>query len=136
MLGAAAVVTMLGGTVAATTAVDHVLAADRAGQVTHGQLLQMGKFETPDGHIVGQVVGYRGDPALVFMTIRDPGMNGTVGCRILLSNGRTAATGTFAVHNGVGEFARTMSVNIGQFRGATLVTSAGAVLATASFHWL
>jgi len=134
MLGAAAAVTMMGGTVAATTTVDHALAAASARPLTHGELFQIGKFETAQGRTVGQIAAYRGDPSWVFMSIRDPGMNGTLGCRIQLRDGRTAAKDTLVVHNGAGEFARTISTDVGQFRGATLLASDGSVLATATFH--
>jgi hypothetical protein len=133
VLAAASVVTMVGGTVAATTAVEHSLAAANVSRLSHDQLLRVGQFESAGGQAVGEIVAYRGAPSWVLMSIRDPGMNGPVGCRIEMSNGRTAATGTFVIHNGVGEFARPISVDIGQFREATLMTSAGSVLATASF---
>ena len=73
MVGAAAVVTMLGGAVAATTTVDHALAAAGARHATHGQLLRVGTFKSSDGRTVGQIVAYRGEPSWVFMSIRDPG---------------------------------------------------------------
>jgi hypothetical protein len=134
MMGAAAVVTMLGGTVAATTTVDHALAASSVSHATHGQLLRTGTFESTDGHVVGQIVAYRGNPSWVFMSIRAPGMNGSLRCQIELDNGHTAANGSFVVHNGVGDWARPISADIGRIRGATLVTSDGSALATASFR--
>jgi hypothetical protein len=130
--GAAAVLSMLGGTVAATTTVDHALASAKVSPVT--RLLRMGTFTSADGHAVGQIVAYRGDPSWVFMSFRDPEMNGAVRCQIEMDNGKTAATGTFEVHNGVGEWARPVSVDIDRVRGATLVTPAGSALATASFR--
>jgi hypothetical protein len=133
MVGAAAVVTMMGGAVAATTTVDHALAAAGGRALAHGQLLRMGTFQSTDGRNVGQIVAYRGDPSWVFMSIRAPGMNGTIGCQIQLDNGHTAAAGTFVVHNGVGQWARTVPADVGRFRGATLVTAAGSTVATASF---
>jgi hypothetical protein len=134
MVGAAAVVTMMGGAVAATTTVDHALAASSGRAVTPSQLLRVGTFESNDGRTVGQIVAYRGDPSWVFMSIRDPGMNGTIGCHIQMDNGKTAAAGTFVVHNGMGQWARTVPADVGRFRGATLVNAAGAAVATASFR--
>jgi len=134
MVGAAAVVTMMGGTVAATTTVDHALAAASVRHGVHGQLLRVGTFQSTDGRTVGQIVAYRGDPSWVFMSIRDPGTSGTISCQIQMNNGRTAAAGTFVIHNGVGQWARTVPVDVGRFRGATLVTAAGSSLATASFR--
>lgn len=134
LVGAAAVVTMMGGTVAATTTVNHSLAASSGHHVTQGQLLRVGTFESSDGHAVGKIVAYRGDPSWVFMTIQAPGVNGTIGCQIQMDSGRMAAAGSFEVHNGVGQWARTVPVDVGRFRGATLVTGAGTALATATFR--
>jgi hypothetical protein len=134
LVGAAAAFTMMGGTVAATTTVDHALAAASGRTLTHGQVLRVGTFESTDGRTVGQIVAYRGEPSWVFMSVRDPGMSGTIGCHIQLDNGRTAAAGTFVVHNGVGQWARTVPADVGRFRGATLVTAAGSAVATASFR--
>jgi hypothetical protein len=132
MLGAAAVVSLLGGTVAATTTVDHALASG-VPHANSGQLLRMGTFRSPDGRAVGQLVAYRGNPSWVFMSIRDPGMTGTVLCQLEADNGQTAATGEMVVHNGKGEWARPLSVDIGRVRGATLSTPSGSTLAVARF---
>jgi len=134
MVGAAACLTLIGGTVAATTTVDHALAAAGGRALPHGQLLRVGTFESTDGRTIGQIVAYRGNPSWVFMSIRDPGMNGTIGCHIQMENGRTAAAGTFVVHDGMGQWARTVPADVSRFRGATLVTAGGAAVATASFR--
>jgi hypothetical protein len=134
MIGAAALVTMMGGAVAATTTVDHALAAASGRHETHGQLLRVGTFKSSDGRTVGQIVAYRGEPSWVFMSIRDPGVNGTIRCQIQMDNGNTAAAGSFTVQNGVGQWARTVPADVGRFHGATLVTSTGSAVATASFR--
>jgi hypothetical protein len=133
LLGAAAVVSMLGGTVAATTTVDHALAASGVPHASSGQLLRTGTFRAPDGRSVGQLVAYRGNPSWIFMSIRDPGMNGTVHCRLETDNGQTAATGKMVVDNGRGEWARPLSADISRIRGATLSTASGSTLAVAAF---
>jgi hypothetical protein len=133
MMGAAAVVTMMGGAVAATTTVDHALAASSVSHGMTGQLLRMGTFKSADGRTVGQIVAYRGNPSWVFMSIRDPELNGPIGCQIQMDNGHTAAAGAFVVHNGVGQWARTVPADVGRFREATLVTTTGSPVATASF---
>jgi hypothetical protein len=133
MLGAAAVVSLLGGTVAATTTVDHALASGVPHAGT-GQLLRMGTFRSPDGRAVGQLVAYRGNPSWVFMSIRDPGMTGTVLCRLEADNGQIAASGEMVVHSGKGEWARPLSVDLGRVRGAILSTSSGSTLAVAHFN--
>lgn len=50
-----------------------------------------------------------------------------------MSNGAFTTAGTFVVHDGVANFAKTVSVDVGQFRQATLVSVSGSVLAKASF---
>jgi hypothetical protein len=132
-VAAAAAVTMMGGTVAATTAVEHAVAAGGASRFDQSHLLRVAHFESGGGNSLGELVAYGGSPSWVFMSIRDAGMNGRIVCRIKMSDGRTAANGTFVVHEGVGEFARPISVDISQLRQATLVTASGSVLATASF---
>jgi hypothetical protein len=134
LVGAAAVVSVMGGTVAATTTVDHALAAAGAPHSSQAQLLRVGTFKSSDGRTVGQIVAYPGDPSWVFMSIRDPAINGTIGCQIQMDNGRTAAAGSFDVHNGAGQWARTVPAAVGRFRGATLVTATGSAVATASFR--
>jgi hypothetical protein len=132
MLAAAAVASM-GGTVAATATVEHALAASSASHVAHNHFVRVGEFDSATSHDLGEIFAYRGEPSWVVMSIRLPGMNGTVGCRIEMKNGAVATAGTFVVHNGIGNYAKPVSVDVGQFRKATLVSAAGSVLATASF---
>ena len=134
LVGAAAAVTVIGGTVAATTGVEHAwVASGPAHQVTYSHLLRMGTFQSKEGKTVGEIVAYRGNPSWVFMSIKDPGLKGTVRCQIEMANGNSGPTGTFVLQNGVGDWARPIPVDINQIRGATLVTSTGSALATASF---
>jgi hypothetical protein len=133
MVGAVAAVTMLGGTVVATTTANHALAA-RTAPAGYGQILRTGTFTSAGGHAVGEIVAYRGNPSWVFMSIRVPGVTGSLRCQIEMDDGHTTATGTFVIHNGVGEWARPVSLDIDRFRGATLVNSGGTALATASFR--
>jgi hypothetical protein len=43
------------------------------------------------------------------------------------------AVGAFELHNGTGQWARTIRANIGRLRGAKLVTSTGSTVASATF---
>jgi hypothetical protein len=124
---------VIGGTVAATTGVEHALVAAPVPKDTYSQLLRMGTFESKDGHTIGEIVAYRGNPSWVFMSIRAQGLKGAVRCQIQMDNGHSGPTGTFVLQNGAGEWARPIPVDISQIRGATLVTSTGSALATASF---
>lgn len=134
IVGAAAALSTLGGTVVATTSVEHVLAVAPVPKHVYSQLLRLGTFESKDGHAIGEIVAYRGDPSWVFMSIRAPGVSGTIHCRIEMENGQTEAAGAFVVQNGVVDSARPIPVDVDRIRGATLVTSQGSVLATASFN--
>jgi hypothetical protein len=49
-----------------------------------------------------------------------------------IANGTTVPVGTFDVHDGVGEWAHTFGIDVGQLHGAKLVTAAGSTLATAT----
>ncbi|HLX87204.1 MAG TPA: hypothetical protein VKR22_01900 [Acidimicrobiales bacterium] len=124
---------VMGGALAATAGVEYSLAAAGVTHSSQNQLLRVGTFESAQGRTIGQIVAYRGHPSWVFMSIRDGVMNGTVGCQIHLSNGHTAPTGIFVVNNGRGEWARTVSFDVGAFRNATLTSPQGATLATATF---
>ena len=133
LVGVAAAVTVIGATAAATTGLEHGLAAAPAPKDTYGQLLRMGTFESKDGHTIGEIVAYRGNPSWVLMSIRDPGLTGTVRCQIEMDNGHSGPTGTFVLQSGKGDWARPIPVDIGRIRQATLVSSTGSTLATASF---
>jgi hypothetical protein len=133
VVGAAAAFSTLGGTVVATTSVEHVLAVAPIPKHSYSQLLRIATFESKDGRAIGEIVAYRGDPSWVFMSIRAPGVSGTIRCRIEMENGQTEAAGAFIVQNGVGDWARPIPVDVDRIRGATLVTSQGSALATASF---
>jgi regulation of enolase protein 1 (concanavalin A-like superfamily) len=79
------------------------------------------------------IVAYRGDPSWVFVSIRAQGVRGSIRCQIEMENGQTEAAGALVVQNGVGDWARPTPVDVDRIRGATLVTSQGSALATASF---
>ncbi len=134
LVGAAAAVTVIGGTVAATTGVEHALVATPAPKSTYSQILRVGTFESTNGRTIGEIVAYRGDPSWVFMSIRTPGLKGTLRCQIQLDNGHAGPSGTFLLQKGEGDWARPIPVDISRIRGATLVTSTGSMLATASFN--
>src|ERR1700722_2333024 len=62
LVGVAAAVTVIGGTAAATTGIEHGLAAAPAPKVAYSQLLRMGTYQSKDGKTVGEIVAYRGNP--------------------------------------------------------------------------
>jgi hypothetical protein len=133
LVAAAAAVTVIGGTVAATTGLEHAMAAAPVPNAAYGHLLRMGTFQSKDGQTIGEIVAYRGNPAWVFMSIRATGFEGTVRCQIEMDNGQMGPTGTFMLQNGAGAWGRTIPVDVNRIRGATLVSSTGSTLATATF---
>jgi len=122
----------LGGTVVATTSVQHASATAPISKHTYIPLLRMGTFESKDGHAIGEIVAYRGDPSWVLMSIRAPDVSGIIRCQIEMDNSQMEVAGSFVVENGVGDWARPIPVDIDRIRGAILVTSQGSALATAS----
>jgi hypothetical protein len=133
VVATAAAFSTLGGTVVATTSVEHALAVAPVPRHSYSQLLRIATFESNDGHAMGEIVAYRGDPSWVFMSFRASGVSGTIRCRIEMENGQTEAAGTFVIQNGVGDWARPIPVDVDRIRGATLVTPQGSALATATF---
>jgi hypothetical protein len=68
------------------------------------------------------------------MNVELPHYEGRLTCMLQVGNGTTVAFGTFIVHNGTGQFSKTIGdVSVSQLNGAKLVSSTGAALATASF---
>jgi hypothetical protein len=126
---------LVGGTVVAT---ENLLTSGAAPSVTaqapHGTVLRTGTFQTTDGHVLGQIVAYRGHPSWVFMQVDVPHYEGRIECMLQVDDGTTVAFGTFTIHNGVGQFSRTIgTVNVSHLRGAELVSSEGSSVAAATF---
>jgi hypothetical protein len=66
------------------------------------------------------------------MNVDASGASGTFTCELQLANGSTVPVGQFDVHDGVGEWAHTVGVDVGQVKVARLVTPSGLTLATAT----
>jgi hypothetical protein len=126
---------LVGGTAAAVTIIDH-RSPQGGGHVEATEAaLHSGQFKAADGRPVGQVLaykGYNGDPSWVFMNVDASGTNGTYTCQLVLSNGTSVPVGQFAVHDGIGEWAHTVSVDVKSIKSANLVGPSGATLATAT----
>jgi hypothetical protein len=128
----AAGVVLVGGTAVATEAFNQV-GAPAAIQAPHGKVLRTGTFETTDNRVMGQIVAYRGNPSWVFMNVGGSNYSGPITCKLQVENGSTVAVGVFHLHSGMGQFSRTIQVDIGSLRGAKLVSSSGSVVASATF---
>jgi hypothetical protein len=135
LVAAAAAAVLVTGTVVAT---ENFHTSDTApsatAQVPQGTVLRTGTFQTTDGHVLGQIVAYRGHPSWVFMNVHVPHYEGRIECMLQVDDGTTVAFGTFTIHNGVGQFSRAIGeVNVSRLRGAELVNSAGSAVAVATF---
>jgi hypothetical protein len=133
LVAAAAAIVLVGGTAVATDAFNQPTAVPAAVQAPQGQDLRTGTFLTADNHVIGQIVAYRGHPSWVYMKIGGSSYSGAITCMLHVQDGSTVAVGDFDLHRGTGEFSRTIRVDIGQLRGAKLVTPTGSVVASATF---
>jgi hypothetical protein len=129
---AAAAVVLVGGTVVATNALEQP-SRTTTPQVALGASVRFASLHGAEGRPVGQVYVHRGDPSWIFMTVHAGGPTGTVMCQLQLANGTTVPVGTAQLHDGTGQLAQSVGVDVGQLKGAKLVTPTGSTLASASF---
>jgi hypothetical protein len=129
----AAGVAVAGGTVFVTEAFNHPAAAPSVAQPPSRDALRTGSFETADGQVLGQIVAYQGHPSWVFMNVDEPNFDGPIECKLQMDDGSIVAVGMFQLHSGLGQFSRTIPVDIEGLRGAKLVSSTGATVASATF---
>ena len=129
----AAGVALVGGTVIATEAIDQGALAPAAVQAPRGSQVRTGTFETVDSRVMGQIVAYGGNPSWVYMNVDIPNYDGKIICTLQSNSGSTVAAGVFELHSGMGTWSKTIRADIGQLRGAKLVTSSGATVAAATF---
>jgi hypothetical protein len=67
------------------------------------------------------------------MNVDEPNFDGPIECKLQMDDGSIVAVGMFQLHSGVGQFSRTIPVDIKGLRGAKLVNSTGATVASATF---
>ena len=133
LVAAAASVVLVAGTAATTEALNQGRQAPVAVPAPHGQVLRTATFETPNHLAVGQIVAYRGNPSWVFMNVDVADYDGRIVCMLRSDSGSTVAAGAFELHDGVGQFSRTLRVDFGRLRGARLVTPGGSLVGSATF---
>jgi hypothetical protein len=129
---AAAAAALVGGTVVATKALEQP-SHSTTPQVALGTSVRFATLHGTGGHPVGQVYVHRGEPSWIFMTVDAGGTGGTVMCQLQLANGTTMPVGKAQIHDGRGQLAQSVRVDVGELRGARLVTPTGSTLATATF---
>jgi hypothetical protein len=135
LISAATAAVLVTGTALATNSLSDTHRAPAAtGQVPHGTALRTGTFASASGHVLGQIVAYHGHPSWVFMNVDVPHYDGPLTCMLQVGNGTTVAFGTFTVHNGIGQFSKTIGdVSVSQLKAAKLVSATGSAVATATF---
>jgi hypothetical protein len=133
-LVAAAAAVLVAGTAVGTETLSHHPATRAAAQVPQAIAVRTGSFQSADGQVLGQIAAYRGDPSWIFMNADVPNYDGTITCMLQVDDGSTVAFGTFTVHDGVGQFSKTIgAVDVSHLRGAKLITSSGTSVADATF---
>lgn len=133
LVSVAAGLALVGGTFAVTELSNPAGVQQSATAVPQGQALRTATFETPTGHVLGQIVVYHGHPSWVFMSVNVPQSNGSVKCELHLANGDVVAAGAVQLHDGNGQLSKSIRMDAGQVRGATLSDSSGAVVGSATF---
>ena len=133
MLGVAAAVALVAGTAALTETATQGNPQQSALAVPHGQALLTATFETSTGKVMGQIVVYHGHPSWVFMNVDDPQASGSIRCELHLANGQVVAAGNVVLRQGRGQIARSIQLDAGQLRNATLSDSRGVEVASATF---
>jgi hypothetical protein len=129
----AASVMLVGGTVAVTETFTRTGTTPAIAQAPHGKIVRTGTFSTADSRVLGQIVAYRGQPSWVFMNVEVPNYDGPITCELQVEDGSIVAFGTFDLHQGIGQFSKIIRVDVPKLRGARLVTSTGATVASATF---
>ena len=131
---AAAALVLVAGTFAAAHLVPPSSRAPGALQgPTAAATERSGTLLTSAGVPVGHAYAYSGDPSWVMMDVVAPGFTGVYHCQLQLADGAIVTAGNVAVHNGTGQWARSVRAQGGQLRRAVLVTSTGVPVATATF---
>lgn len=130
---AAAAIVLVAATFAAASVVDGHSRGPVAQLPTSAPTVRSGVLLTADGRPLGYTYAYSGKPSWVFMDVQGASLSGTYTCELQLADGTTVPAGLVAVYNGAGDWAHTVGVQVNQLRHATLVSSAGVTVASATF---
>jgi len=84
-----------------------------------------------DGHSVGRVMVYAGNPTWLFMYVDDPAWQGTLACEIVQDQGPSVVLGHFWLSGGKGAWAASVSEPAGRLLQARVLSASGKVLAVA-----
>jgi hypothetical protein len=130
---AAAAVALVAGTFTATHLIDAHSPVPVAQQGPNATSVRSSDLLTTAGRPLGRAYAYGGNPSWVFMDVHAGGLNGMYTCELHLADGTTVPAGVVMVDDGTGEWAHTVTVQASQLQRATLVTSTGVTVASATF---
>jgi hypothetical protein len=100
------------------------------GALTSGALLSATRQS------VGTIFLYSGPPRWLYMSVDVEANSGEVTCQLVGADGKVYTLGSFRLADGYGDWGSPDPGNIGDVRGARLISATGTVLATATFtHW-
>jgi hypothetical protein len=85
-----------------------------------------------NGHSVGRVMVYAGNPTWLFMIMNDSNWEGTLRCEVVIDQGPTVALGRFWLSDGKGAWAASVPEPAGRLSQARVVNDKGQVLAVAN----
>jgi hypothetical protein len=129
----AAAAALVVGTVAVTEAVDHRTASRPAASALAGRTVLTGSFVSNENSNLGHITVLGGSPSWVFMDVTGSRYDGPVTCLLEAADGSVAATGTFNIQAGAGEFSRPLTGEVTHLKGARLVAPTGITVASATF---
>jgi hypothetical protein len=130
---AAAVLALVAGSFTAANLAGGTSPAPVAQQAPSAGTVRSGALLTADGLPLGRTYAYGGNPSWVFMDVRTSALSGMYTCELHLADGATVPAGVVVVYHGTGDWAHTVKVQASQIRRATLVTSTGVTVASATF---
>jgi hypothetical protein len=133
LAGVAVGLALVGGAVAVTETSNRATVQQSATGLPDTQSLRTASFQDPTGQVAGQIAIYLGHPSWVFMNVDVRQSNGAVKCELHLTNGKVVAAGAVQLRDGSGVLFRSIQMNTGGVRGATLYDSSGAEVASAIF---
>lgn len=130
---AAAAVALVAGTFTATNLIGPHSPAPTAQRPPNAATVRSGALLTAAGRPLGRAYAYNGNPSWMFMDVHTSDLNGTYTCELHLADGTTVPAGVVMVYHGAGDWAHTVTVQASEVQRATLVTSTGVTVATATF---
>ncbi len=123
--------------VASTFGVSHLAGghgpAPVAQPAASASTVRSGVLLAADGRPLGRAYAYSGSPSWVFMDLDGSDLTGRYTCLLHLGDGGTVPAGVVPVYHGASDWAQTVAVPVSQLRTATLVTTTGASVASATF---